>query len=147
MKIVDKQTAAKWCEEHGISVNERGLPAVSKQKTNVDFSIPKDAGARTALVKEYMSKALADSPCLVWLNDWNVWPSGQWQHLFDRFRLSYGCSEPLIDKPAHIIEKAEYEAAISIVVYSVLMLWDCYVITDKGSWLFYSHDEVGYGNI
>jgi len=29
MKIVDKQTAAKWCEEHGISVNEHGLPAVS----------------------------------------------------------------------------------------------------------------------
>lgn len=110
MKIVDKQTAAKWCEEHGISVNEHGLPAVSKQKTNVDFSISKDAEARpTALVKEHMAKALMGSPCLVWLNDWNVWPSGQWQHLLDRFRLSYG-GESLIDKPAHIIEKAEYDA-------------------------------------
>lgn len=147
MKIIDKQTAAKWCEEHGISVNERGLPAVSKQKTNVDFSIPKDAGARTALVKEHMEKALTGSSCIVWLNDWSVWPSGQWQHLFDRFRLSYGCSDHLIDKPAHIIEKDEYDAAISIVIYSVLMLWDCYVITDKGLWIFYSHDEVGYGKI
>jgi hypothetical protein len=147
MKIVDKHAAAKWCEEHGIPTNERGLPAMSKQKTTIDFAIPKDAGARTALVKEHMEKALTGSSCMVWLNDWNVWPTGQWQHLFDRFRLSYGCSEHLIDKPAHIIEKGEYDAAISIVIYSVLMLWDCYVITDKGSWLFYSHDEVGYGKV
>lgn len=147
MKIVDKQTAAKWCEQHGISVNERGLPSISKLKSNIEFAIPTDAGARTALVKEHMEKTLAGSSCIVWLNDWSVWPSGQWQHLFDRFRLSYGCGDLLIDKPAHIIEKGEYDAAISIAIYSVLMLWDCYVITDNASWMFYSHDEVGYGKV
>ena len=35
------------------------------------------------------------------------------------------------------------DVAKSIAIYAVLMLWDCYVITDKGTWLFYSHDEWG----
>ena len=141
MKTVDRQAAIKWCHERGIPTNSAGLPDLS-QLSSVEFAIPKDAGARTALVKEHMSKLLKDDSCLVWLDNWDVWPSGQWQHLFARFRLSYGCHDSLIDKPAHIIEKPEYDAAISIAVYSVLMLWDCYVITDTG-WAHYSHDEVG----
>jgi hypothetical protein len=90
-----------------------------------------------------MGKLAIDSSCLVWLDDWSVWPSGQWHHLFERFRLSYGFHDHLIDMPAHIIDKAEVDAAVSIAVYAILMLWDCYVITDKGSLVHYSHDEFG----
>lgn len=143
MRTVSKQDAREWCQEQGVSLNENGLPDVRQSLGASEFCIPNDAGKRTALVKEQMRKLLTGSSCLVWLNDWQVWPSGQWQHLFDRFRLSYGCRDPLIEKPAHVIEEAEYDAAISIAVYSVLMLWDCYVITDNGSWLYYSHDGFG----
>lgn len=142
MRIVDKYTALEWCRTHGVPLNGDGLPDLMRSGTS-EFQIPIDAGARTALVKEQMNILLTGQACLVWLNDWIVWPSGQWQHLFDRFRLSYGCSDSLIDKPAHIIEKPEYAAAISIAVYAVLMLWDCYIITDNGNWVYYSHDEVG----
>ncbi|MGO8752489.1 MAG: hypothetical protein ACLQNE_41650 [Thermoguttaceae bacterium] len=90
-----------------------------------------------------MGKLAIDSSCLVWLDDWSVWPSGQWHHLLERFRLSYGCQEHLIDKPAHIIDKAEVDAAVSIAIYAILMLWDCYVVADSGSWVYYSHDEIG----
>ena len=147
MKIIDRQTACEWCLTHGIPVNNNGLPNLKGASDASEFSIPNDAGQRTGMVKEQMNCLLVDSSCLVWLDDWSVWPSGQWQHLFDRFRLSYGCREPLIEKPAHLVDKEEYDAAISIAVYSVLMLWDCYVITDKGSWLYYSRDEYGLAKI
>ena len=78
------------------------------------------------MAKEHMGKMAVDNSLLVWLDDWSVWPTGQWHHLFDRFRLSYGCDEPLIERPAYLIDKTEFDAAVSIVVYAILMMWDCY---------------------
>jgi len=143
MKIISKHEAGEWCQSHGVPLNEFGLPAVWTIQEASDFPIPSDAGQRTALAKDQMGKLAMDASCLVWLDDWSVWPSGQWHHLFERFRLSYGCQDSLIKRPAHIIDKAEFDAAVSIAVYAILMLWDCYVITDKGSWVHYSHDEFG----
>ena len=142
MKTVDRLSATEWCRAHGIRINASGLPDL-EDCAGSRFTIPKDAGVRTALVKEQMTTVLTGDSCLVWIDNWDIWPSGQWHHLFERFRLSYGCGDTLTDKPAHVVEKPEYDAAISIAVYSILMLWDCYVITDTGNWLYYSHDEVG----
>jgi hypothetical protein len=144
MNIVTEREAVEWCRRHGCPLNNSGLPAVRHTTDAPHLSIPSDAGKRTALVKDQMSRLAIDNSCLVWLDDWNVWPSGQWHHLFERFRLSYGCPNPLIEKPAHIVEKTEFDAAVSIAVYAVLMLWDCYVITDSGAWVYYSHDEMAF---
>jgi hypothetical protein len=143
MKIITKHEAGEWSRANGFALEESGLPAVWEIPNASDFPIPKDAGQRTALARNQMGELTLDSSCLVWLDDWSVWPSGQWHHLFERFRLSYGCQDQLIKKPAHLIDKSEFDSAISIAVYAILMLWDCYVITDKGSWIYYSHDEVG----
>ena len=143
MKIISELEAGKWCQSRGLPLNERGLLAVRAIPDAFEFSIPRDAGQRVALAKHQMERLAIDTSCLVWLDDWSVWPSAQWHHLFERFRLSYGCKDHLIDRPAHIIDKAEVDAAVSIAVYAILMLWDCYVITDRGSWLYYSHDEYG----
>lgn len=143
MKIISKHEAGVWCQARGLSLDKSGLPAVRAIPDACDFTIPSDAGQRVALAKDQVGQLVVDTSCLVWLDDWSVWPSGQWHHLFERFRLSYGYNERLIDRPAHILDRAEVDAAVSIAVYAVLMLWDCYVITDGGAWLNYSHDEVG----
>jgi hypothetical protein len=142
MRAISEADAQKWCQSHGVPLGEFGLPSFNGKGTE-QFSIPIDAGERTALAKQQMMNLADGDPLLVWLDNWSVWPSGQWHHLFDRFRLSYGCPEPLIEKPAFLIEKTEFDAAISIAVYAILMLWDCYLIADADSWLYYSHDECG----
>ena len=101
-----------------------------------DFTIPQDAGQRTAMVKGQMERLKGKAWLLIWVDDWSVWPSGRWHHVFTRLRLSCGCVAPLIEKPAHLVEAAEHEAAVSVAVYSVLMLWGCYVISDGGLMLF-----------
>ncbi len=143
MKIITKDDAAEWCRSHGLAITGFGVPAVRDIPESKEFPIPTDAGQRTALAKEQIGKLQVNCSCLVWLDDWNVWPSGQWHHLFERFRLSYGCADPLIKRPAHLIYKSEMDAAVSIAVYAILMLWNCYVIGDAGAWVFYSHDEWG----
>jgi hypothetical protein len=81
---------------------------------------------------------------LVWVANWDVWPSGQRMHVFDRFRMSYGETRLLNHSPGHVFDKDEIEDAISFVTLAVLFLWDCYVVTPKRSkFLFFSHDEYG----
>lgn len=144
MKTITAKEAAEWCKTHGVVIADWGLPDVRRGTPGTaDFTIPEDAGKRTAMVKEQMSALLTTPTCLVWLHDWSVWPSGQWHHIFERFRLSYACGDSLSAKPGHLIDRAESDAAVSIAVYAVLMLWDCYVISDDGRWLYYSHDECG----
>ena len=142
MKILSRQDAALWCSQHDVALSDAGLP--QRPDMTARFKIPEDTQKRVHLVSQGMS-AFADTPLyLVWFNDWAVWPSGQRMHIFDRFRMSYGETRPLIDSPGHIFERGEIEDAISFVTLAVLFLWDCYVVTPKGSkLLFFSHDEYG----
>ena len=133
MRIISTDDAAAWFCAHGVRITEAGLPDLREEADGgLDFSLPADAGKRTAMVKQQMATLMTASTLLVWLDDWSVWPSGQWHHLFERFRISYGSDASLIAKPAHLVARADAESAVSIAVYAVLMLWDCYVIADTG---------------
>jgi hypothetical protein len=147
MKAIDRRAAEEWAVAHGYTLNSRGLPGLRDSDQIERFTIPKDAGQRVALVKGHMRAFRDEEEVCIWIYDWSVWPSGQWEHVYDRFRLSYGISGTIADYPAHIIPKIEFEAAISTVVYSVLMLWDCHVLGLSGRpFAFYSHDEFGKKN-
>ena len=135
--------AQKWCLDHGIALSPRGIPDLSWGVDFERFKIPSDAGQRVALVRADLQQ-FKDQTVLIWIGDYQVWPSGQWEHLFNQFRKSYGISDGLNVFPAQLIEPEDFDAAISLAVYSILMLWDCYIIPDSTDrLLFYSHDEYG----
>ena len=143
MKITTKTEAQEWCR-----INSIGLDHFNRPKANCeteDFNIPSDAGQRVAMVARQFQMFQNEDEVLVLFTEWSVWQSGERMHIFDRFRLSYGESQPLIDSPGHIFTKHEFEDALSFVTLGVLFLWDCYVVNRKGDRiLFYSHDEFGY---
>jgi hypothetical protein len=65
--------------------------------------------------------------------------------LFDRFRQAFGERRPLIEAPGHVIRASERDDAVSILVLSVLYLWNCHVLSAAGDQaLFVSHDEYGW---
>lgn len=139
MKAIDKETARRWCTNHGFVWGDGDFPV---RRGTEELAIPKDAGARIALVREDLVSFANEDEVLILIDDWDVWPSGQWMHTFDRFRFSYGIPEPLIERPGNIISKEEFDAATSIATYAVLMLWDCYIFGSSGKpFVFYSHDE------
>jgi len=123
-------------------LSDRGLP--DRTDASAKFKIPEDAQRQVNFVSGYM-QAFRDEPTfLMWLDDWDVWPSGQRMHIFDRFRMSYGEHGPLFQSPGHLFEESEIEDAVSFVTLAVLFLWDCYVVTPKRKkLLFFSHDEYG----
>lgn len=144
MQALTSLMLQRWAESHGYALDERGLPALRSATDLERFPIPSDSGGRVALVRRHLRAFQSEAEVCVWLHDWDVWPSGQWHHLFQRFRLSYGISESLDECPGFVIPTASFDAATSAVVYAVLMLWDCHVLGSSGRlFLFYSHDEFG----
>jgi hypothetical protein len=143
MKIFSRDETSLWCSQNDIALNDRGLP--ERSDASMQFKIAEDANKRVGLVSDRMQTSFNGEPTfLVWFDDWAVWPSGQRMHIFDRFRMSYGETRPLIQSPGHIFDQSEMEDAVSFVTLAVLMLWDCYVVTpQREKFLFFSHDEYG----
>ena len=142
MQILSKDQSGKWCNQHQIALNDRGLPG--RADFAAKFEIPGDAGRRVYLVSRCMAEFRTESQILVWFDDWSVWPSGQRMHIFDQFRKSYGEERWLIQSPGHVFDQVEIEDAISFVTLAVLFLWDCYIVTPKRTkFLYFSHDEYG----
>jgi hypothetical protein len=142
MDVLSREETADWCRQHGIALNDRGLPELSD--STAKFKIPEDAQRRVALVSQAM-RVFRDAPLfLVWFDGWDVWPSGQRMHVFDRFRMSYGEKRSLIRSPGHVFDHGELEDAISFVTLAVVFLWDCYIVTpNRAKLVFFSHDEFG----
>ena len=131
-----------WCRQHEIGLSDIGLP--ERSDSSAKFKIPADAQKRVHLVSQGMRAFGSEALFLVWLHDWDAWPSGQRMHVFERFRMSYGETRSLIDSPGHVFDRGEIDDAISFVTLAVLFLWNCYVVTPRRSkLLFFSHDEYG----
>jgi hypothetical protein len=146
MEPLTEAQCRRWCLDKGLELDPHKRPDLFLGKKHVrQFKIPNDAGARVALVREHLEPFRKESKVLVWLDEWGVFPSGERMHVFDRFRLSYGITAPLIEKRGHELRREEFEDTTSFVTLAVLFLWDCYVLTPSGRpALWFSHDEVGY---
>jgi hypothetical protein len=121
-------------------VGDSGFPEAEGRTP--PFPIPTDAGRRVSLVAEHLEEFRSEGETLVWFDDWAVWPSGQRMHVFERFLASYGERRALIDVPAFVFSRQEYEDLVSFVTLGVLFLWDVRVVSAKARrLLFYSHDE------
>jgi hypothetical protein len=142
MKALSRQEAIRWCQVNHIPLNPRALP--EHPDFDFTFRIPGDAQKRVVLAKRAMKAFAEESAVLVWFDDWAVWQAGQRMHIFDRFRMSYGETQRIIDAPAQFFLQTEIEDAISFVIVAVLFLWDCYVLCpNRNKFLFFSHDEHG----
>jgi hypothetical protein len=113
MLVLSNEETVLWCREHEIPLSDRELP--ERSDLSEKFKIPEDAQKRVYLVSETMAAFKVEPLFLVWFHNWDVWPSGQRMHVFERFRMSYGESRGVLKSLGHIF----------------------------GKLLFFSHDEYG----
>jgi hypothetical protein len=143
MDVLTKSEAEMWCRTHRAMLDDRCRPREPERAER--FEIPQDAGQRVALVAGHFSGRSFGASSLVWFTEWGIWPSSERQHIFYRFRASYGEVRPLIDAPAHLLTANERDELLSLVTIGILFLWDVYLVADDGSAaLHYSHDEWGW---
>ncbi len=143
MRPLSVNEAKEWCQAQGATLGGKGFPSAVGSPTT--FQIPADAGRRVALVADHLRHFEDRGEAVVWFANWELSPSGQRIHIFERFRASYGEGRSLDDAPAFLFSAEEHEDLVSFVTLGVLFLWDVHVIGARAQRLvFYSHDEVGW---
>ncbi len=143
MRILSDKECKQWCRNNHLELGKHGHPNITAANGGREFAIPADAGQRIVLVNKQMDR-FTKCKALVWITGWGIWPSSERYHIFERWRLSYGCNQNIAALPGQIFCAEEYEDMVSCVTLSVMFLWDCFVLVPFGKRaLFYSHDEFG----
>ena len=88
--------------------------------------------------------------CLVWITESGVWESSENEHLYYRFRQSYGDQRLLHEAPGHLCLRYEGAEVITLVYLGILFGWDVHLIPSAGyARAFVCHDEwieIGFDN-
>lgn len=138
MNFKTADQAREWAKTNGFKLDSQGLPAV---QSHHQLAIPKDAGKRTWLCRTIWGDFFG-SDVLVWHTQWGIWPSGEHAPMYSRLRMSLGCKSSLSEIPAQIVEATDFEDGLSLLLCSVLFLWDTWVLSSSGKRsVFFSHDE------
>ena len=152
MRFFTYSQCAEWCSERQFPTRqiEGYIVGPDPQIQSPDFHVvkfnpPVDSGRKVWLAR-FLYSLLQPSPeLLIWVGDWDVWPSSQHMPLFTRFREAFGEKRPLIDAPGHLLTPEEEDDAVSIMSVSLLFFWNCHVLSGSGrDAVFTSHDEFGW---
>ena len=95
MTVLNFTEVLKWLEQHSLEHADNHIKSDYYRKTN-DFRIPADSGRKTAIAKEISN--LFSNDCLLWINEYGIWPSSENIELFDGYRRSININYPLYEK-------------------------------------------------
>jgi hypothetical protein len=141
MKILSKEDARELLSGKSLDDFVSQLSSRLRQVGDA-YSIPRDAGAKTALSRLFAYLLLRKSSVCVYLSGWNVWPSSENLDLFYGYRRSIGETRYLIEAPVHIFESTEHDALVSILCMVFYFVWDAWVFDiEEKALVRISHDE------
>jgi hypothetical protein len=150
MRFLTYAESADWCSRRGYPTRGRGgivgpEPDIQRREFHrVEFVFPQTAARRVWLARFLYGLVDPSPELLIWVGDWAVWPDRQHMPLFSRFRQAFGEHRPLIEAPGHLVAPNEMEDGVSILITSMLFVWDCHLLTSSGrDALFVCHDEWG----
>jgi len=139
MKALTKEEANSWIINKAIILDE--------MKSFVGFThvqseiIPNDSGKKNYISKE-ISNLNYGKECLLYIDEYGIWPSTENMELFNGYRKSIGINENLWEKPAHLItitEKTELYCLLCMVLY---FSWGAFLISENANEIIrISHDE------
>jgi hypothetical protein len=151
MRFLTYSQCAEWCSERGFPTLQLPGYIVGPTPFLEDapqfhfawFDLPPDSGKKVWLAK-FLCSLLEPSPeLLIWPGDWAVWHNHM--PLFTRFREALGERRLLIEAPGHLVAPGEADDAVSIIVVSLLFVWNCHILAASGrDAVFVSHDEYGW---
>ena len=99
-----------------------------------------DERARSYAIANKLASFLDNfSSCLVWVNEYGIWPSSENWHLYNRLRSSYGDLRELHTAPGHKFDGYERPDLITLIDLMILFGWGGHVLASSGS-MYISHD-------
>ncbi len=142
MKSLSSQEARRWCENANVPINKNGLPDSTSLRHR--FELPDSADERSALASRHLDLLVGKHRTMVWITEWNVWPSLSGMEKFRNVRNALGETRELIDIPAFLLSNIEEPSIRDMVDIAVRHLWDVHIIAKSPKhWAYFSHDEHG----
>ncbi|HEX8253015.1 MAG TPA: hypothetical protein VF846_07715 [Thermoanaerobaculia bacterium] len=113
-----------------------------RHKHVMRYSMPADAGRKTALARTF--SALSDGPGegLLWITRWGIFPSSENMTLFEGYRRSLNEKRTLASAPGHLFGAADIEQLECLLGMALYFFWDVSLFAPNGVWVRISHDEV-----
>ncbi len=140
MRFLTNTDARRW--------SDRAFWAGKKPWTGFrrqEFSIEKlDAGLKTQIARVLAKNLLSidNHECLLTLTEWGVWESAECMPLAEKYRLSLGCTDPIIDVPGHCFDPSEQDLLFALLAMVLYFIWGCECVSVAGGWAIrISHDE------
>src|SRR5205807_2801139 len=96
-----------WCQQFGFQMMDDGdghnYPDLADQRfTKVEWSHPVDSGAKVALAR-CVSEAMGGGDALLWIRNWEIWPSSAHLPLFARLRQALGATRSPAEAPGQLV--------------------------------------------
>jgi hypothetical protein len=146
MTFLSDVKCSEWCKNHGYRIhkywgNGPKKDLINRRFARVEHPHPTDSGRKVCLAKSVFH-TLGSGETLIWVANWEVWPSSGHLPLSLRFREALGEKRPLDEAPGHLAGAEEIDDGISVVIMALEFFWDCLVLHSSGENMFFaSHDE------
>ena len=135
MRTLTHEEARFWMVNKSVDLENVEYNSI-KTKT-----IPKDSGRRNSIAK--MISALEyGNECLLYIDEYGIWPSSENMELFEGYRKSIGIDESLWEKPGHLIAASERTELYCLLCLILYFCWGSFLISEKAVEIIrISHDE------
>lgn len=144
MKAITRNECIDWLRFHYTResmqfVNWQGQRAKTPQ---IKYAFPADSGKKVALARKIYRYFEDSSNTLIWVKEWNIFPSSSHLPLLMSTRMALGEFRSLDEASGHLFASTERQEAISILILGLEFFWDCIVASqDQGIICEISHDE------
>jgi hypothetical protein len=145
MRVLTASEALVWLGPAGFVGSAslvNGFPALPPPSfERIDCWLPERSGKKVALARWIHRLVHGDDEVLIWVRNWEVWPSMGHLPLLDRLRQAMGQAKSVEKFPAHLFSTDEADDAVSVLILALEFSWDCLVVGSTFRFLcFFSHD-------
>ncbi|HEX3109502.1 MAG TPA: hypothetical protein VHU41_10445 [Thermoanaerobaculia bacterium] len=142
MQFLELNQIDEWCTEHGIAELNRHAPVLLTRAYGKSVTPPgQEADVAVAVVD-----ALGEwDECLLWIEEWGVWPSSEDWPKFYAARGAHGERRSLENAPGHLFSWNERPDLIQFLQLVLENAWNAEIVQlaqpPNGKRAFVSHDE------
>ena len=150
MRFFTPQECAAWCEGL-VTLNEKAKPTRELTPPHRLRCVIPASSEQLLWFSRCIESALQPrQTCLLWVTDWDIFPTSENLHLYYRLRQSYGDVRLLHEAPGHLCLDYEVPEVVTLLQLSMLFGWDLHLIpTVSYAQAFVCHDEwvsIGFDN-
>ena len=145
MQFLEKSELEEWCIEHQVSLPlSEADGAVASTRFFGQAVTPR--GQEAAVVTAVLAELGQWDECLLWIQEWGIWPSSENWPAYYAERGVHGERRSVQVAPGHLALREDSEALATFLRITLENAWEAYVVPvvaghSTGRWVHASHDE------